>query len=47
MTWTQIFKKHYFAISDKSKKKWTMTLYGTFVESISIEKNDKFHPNMT
>jgi hypothetical protein len=46
MIWTQIFKNHYFAISDKSKQKWTMALSGTFVDLLSVEKTHKFHPNI-
>jgi hypothetical protein len=39
MIWTQIFKNHYFAISDKSKQKWTVALSGTFVDLLSAGKN--------
>jgi hypothetical protein len=38
MIWTQIFKNHYFAISDKFKKKWIVALSGTFVSLLTMEK---------
>jgi hypothetical protein len=47
MIWTQIFKNHYFAISDKSKKKWEMALSGTFVSLLTVEKTQKFHLNLS
>jgi hypothetical protein len=43
MIWTQIFKNHYFALSEKSKKKWEMVLCGTSETLLITKKNQEFH----
>jgi hypothetical protein len=42
MIWTWIFKNHYFSISDKSKHKWIVALFGTFADILSSEKTKNF-----